>query len=90
MLVVLQCLYGSLEFVHIYVSEGFNQRFSGYLMREMCSESSCVSTLTLQAYTSNHASDKDTAHGFDEGQRRRYMPGMGWVEKLGSQPAGSM
>jgi hypothetical protein len=87
---MLQYLYGSLEFVHVYVSESFNQRFSGYLMREMCSESSCVFTLTLQAYTSNHASDKDTAHGFDEGRRRRHMPGMGWVEKLGSQPAGSM
>lgn len=87
---MLQCLYGSLEFVHIYVSEGFDQRFPGYLMCETCSESSCVSTLTLQVYTSSHASDKDTAHGFDEGRRRRHMPGMGWVEQLGSQPAGSM
>jgi hypothetical protein len=70
--------------------EGFNEGFSGYLIREMWSESSCISTLTIQAYTFDRAFDKDTAHGFNKGRRRLDLPGMTRAKKLGSRPAGSM
>lgn len=83
-------MYGDFEFVHIYVCEGFNERFSSYLMREMYSEGSCIFILTLQAYSFDHAFDKYAAHGLNKDRRRLHVPGMVRVEKLGGQPAGSM
>jgi hypothetical protein len=59
-------------------------------MREMYSEGSCISTLTLQAYSFGHAFDKDAAHRTNKDRRRLHMPGMVRVEKLGDQPARSM
>jgi hypothetical protein len=56
---------------------------------ETCLVSTCISTLTFQAYAFSHAFDKYATNRSDKKRSCLDIPGMARVEKLGGPPEGS-